>query len=104
MNRTHQLVFQFYASTLEDFDALSALELAIETGLPKGAKLDGHDCGRGEYNVFIHTNDPVAMFEPIRALIDSKHPGTTFSAAYRNFNEDEYTILWPPSLTKFAVS
>lgn len=104
MRWTHQLVFQFDAKTLEDFDQLSALEIALERGLPKGAHLDGHDSGLGEFNIFIHTNDPVAIFEPIRAIISLKSPGISFRAAYRNFKEDAYTVLWPPSLTKFAVS
>ena len=104
MKWTHQLVFQFAASSLDDFDELSNIELAIERSLPNGAHLDGHDFGMGEYNVFIHTNDPVAIFEPVCEMIDRRNPGIAFSAAYRNFNEDEYTVLWPPSLTKFAIS
>ncbi len=101
---THQLVFQFDASTIEDFDRLSALELTIERDLPKGAHLDGHDFGLGEYNVFIHTNDPVSIFETACEMIGQEIPGIAFSAGYRNFNEEEYTVLWPPSLTKFSVA
>ncbi len=104
MEWTNQLIFQFDARTLKDFDELSVLELAIDKGLPKGAKLDGHDCGRGEYNVFIHTSDPVAIFEAISEVIGRQCPEIVFRAAYRSFNQDEYTILWPTSLTKFAVS
>jgi hypothetical protein len=76
----------------------------IEKVLPRGAKLDGHDSGLGEFNVFVHTNEPVAVFQPISELIRRLHPGITFSAAYRDFTEDDYTVLWPPSLTKFVVS
>jgi hypothetical protein len=104
MEWTHQLVFQFDASTTGDFDRLSAVELAIKTGLPKGAEVDGHDFGLGEFNIFILTNDPVAMFEPVCEMIDQAIPGVAFSAGYRNFNEEEYTVLWPPSSTKFSVA
>jgi hypothetical protein len=104
MTWTYQLVFKFDASNVDDFDQLIALELSIERGLPKGAKLDGHDFGLGEFNIFIHTDYPVAVFEPVREIIGHARWGIPFSAGYRNFNEDEYTVLWPLSSTKFVVS
>ena len=54
----YQLVLQFNASSIEDFDAMVALEEDIERVLGENHEVDGHDYGSGEMNIFVHTNDP----------------------------------------------
>jgi len=106
MKTKFQLVFQFPAKTLEDFDRLTALEEAIYVELKgsKETKLDGHDCGRGEYNIFLHTNNPQADFAKFADLIGQFSPDLAFSAGYRSFEDDKYTALWPASFTTFSVA
>ena len=54
----YQLVLQFYASSIEDFDQLIEIEEMLESTLGNLHEVDGHDFGSGEMNIFIHTNDP----------------------------------------------
>ncbi|MEO6816128.1 MAG: ABC transporter [Edaphobacter sp.] len=101
---THQLVFQFEASTEQDFRSLVELSEAVREALPDSAILDGHDFGLGEFNIFIHTSDPESLFEPVCNTIAKVQPELAFSAGYRNFEEDRYTALWPPNSTTFSVA
>jgi hypothetical protein len=66
--------------------------------------LDGHDFGRGEFNIFIHTDDPEGLFESVRITIANAYPELAFSAGYRKFEDDQYTVLWPPNSTTFSVA
>jgi hypothetical protein len=101
-----QLVLQFKCETIEDFDRLASLEDALDRYLRRSAdaNLDGHDCGMGEYNMFIHCNRPETGFENLAAFIGEQSPGLPFSAGYRRFTEDIYTPIWPKSLAVFSIS
>jgi hypothetical protein len=101
-----QVVVQFEASTPEDFSALLELTEAIESGLANEPEevVDGHDYGMGEFNIFVHTNEPQTTFERVVELIDTRKPGLPFSAGYRDFNEDYYIPLWPPNSKSFYVA
>ncbi len=101
-----QLVFQFEASTLADYDRFTVLEQAIYVRLRKSkvAKLDGHDCGMNEFNIFIHCNAPEAQFAEVAKFIDEIAPGLIFRAGYRAFAEDHYKVLWPSSLDRFHIA
>jgi len=52
-----QLVLQFTAASMEDFDRL-VLEDSLIQELEGLATVDGHDFGMGEFNIFILTDDP----------------------------------------------
>jgi hypothetical protein len=101
---TSQLVLQLPASTREDFEEMVVLEGALtETfaGLPH--TVDGHDFGSGTANIFIHTDDPQAAFA---IALDHYSPREriVLKAAYRRFDRDDYTIIWPSgSQEKFRV-
>jgi hypothetical protein len=100
---THQLVVQFNATTTEEYQRFIDLSHKIEEALPVEALLDGHDFGMGEFNIFIHTNNPKTLFEPVCEVIAREHPDLAFSAGYRSFEEDDYTAIWPRNSAKFSV-
>jgi hypothetical protein len=61
----YQLVLQFFGDSLQDYDALVALEDRLIEALESAHVVDGHDFGSGEMNIFVHTNDPIAAFARI---------------------------------------
>ena len=99
-----QVVFQFAAETLADFDLLIALGKQVEQVLTPPAYLDGHDFGQKEFNLFIHSDDPVGTFNLVAGAIQSTNRQMPFSAGYRSFVEDGYKPLWPENLKAFAVA
>jgi hypothetical protein len=99
-----QLVLQFNASTLQEFDHLATLEDLLYKNLPPKAVVDGHDFGLDEYNVFIHTDDPRAALAHTQSILETHHLFIPFLAGYRDFNEEIYIPIWPLSLDSFNVS
>ncbi|SFS10167.1 hypothetical protein SAMN05421771_1754 [Granulicella pectinivorans] len=102
----YQLVIQFEAPRFETFDDLISLEDLLRGKLESHAEVlvDGHDYGLGEANIFIHTNEPQAILEVVGETIEEARPGLPFAAGYRDFDEDEYTPLWPLNLEQFRVA
>ena len=90
----YQLVLQFEASNIDEFDQLVELEDSFENVLGESHEVDGHDFGSGEMNIFIHTNEPKEAFEIIKnKLIPTM--GKDFTAAFRELSGENYTVLWP---------
>jgi hypothetical protein len=92
---TSQLVLQLPATVLDGFDEMVALEDAIIEALRGHPHIvDGHDIGSGEVNFFIHTNDPAAA---LAIAIEAFGPRerAALRAAFRRFDGDDYTNLWP---------
>lgn len=100
----YQLVLQFPADSLANFDELVDLEATLEEGLSGIAKADGHDFGAGEFNIFILTDDPVGAFRLVEAIIGVRRPIQELKAAYRELEQEKFTILSPPDLERFEVS
>ena len=99
-----QLVLQFAANTIRDFDDLVALEQQLITVLGEGA-VDGHDMGSGEANIFILTPDPPHTFQQLVPVLQRAGRLTDVTAAYRVIGNDEYQVLWPAnSSRKFSVA
>ena len=95
-------VANFSAANLDEYDALIELETALTA--EKGFVVDGHDSGMGEFNIFIHTNEPKMTFERVRNLVETQRPDLLFTAGYRDFSGENYIPLWPPSLESFSVA
>ena len=58
----YQLVFQFRGDSLQDFDAMVALEDELIAELGDSANVDGHDFGAGTGNIFsLFRNVPVVF-------------------------------------------
>lgn len=101
-----QLVIQFAASGQKDFSDLLEFAERISVALSDEAEtvVDGYDFGSGEFNIFIHTNQPRAILEKARKAIDTQLPGLPFSSGYRDFHAGKYIPLWPPDLQIFCVA
>ena len=52
---------QFRGDSLDDFDAMVALEEELTEELGDSADVDGHDVGSGETNIFIYTSDKMMI-------------------------------------------
>jgi hypothetical protein len=99
----YQLVLQFAADSLEDFDRLVALENSLIDELDDIADVDGHDFGSGTFNIFILTGDPTTVFGVAHAIVINQGVPNVLRAAYREMDGDDYVILWPSALTEFSV-
>ena len=99
----YQLVLQFAADSLEDYDHPVALEDRLIEELKKAATIDGHDFGLGEFNIFIFANDPATVFDKAHGIVIDQDVPNVFQSTYREMNGENYTILWPSSLTEFNV-
>jgi len=99
----YQLVLQFVAASMEDFDRLVALEGNLIGELEDLATVDGHDFGLGAFNIFILTDDPAESFAKAQRVVTNDGVPNVMRSAYREVDREDYTILWPPSLTEFSV-
>jgi hypothetical protein len=91
----YQLVLQFPISSQSSLDELFSIEAAVAEMLVTGPDdLDGHDVGSGAMNIFIDTHDPVAAFDRLKALIPANLL-VSAKAAYRDFDSEEYIVIWP---------
>lgn len=100
---TYQLVLQFTATDMTDFDQLVAVEEKLIEHLNGLAFVDGHDYGKSEFNIFILTDDPLKAFEKGQQLAGEISNRHNMRAAYRRTQNENYVILWPPNLTEFTL-
>ena len=100
----HQLVLQLPASSLADYDEMIKLEEVIIRGLAKLGKVDGHDAGSGETNIFVHTDYPQLAFEQIKSTLGTRDCMPSLKVAYRELGTDDFTILYPSGLTNFEIA
>jgi hypothetical protein len=96
----HQLVLQFPASSISDYDALIAVEDALVRKIGDSADVDGHDCGSGEMNIFIFADEPKAVFEKIKPVLAAHKNFEELVVAYRETDGEGYTTLWPIGFNK----
>jgi hypothetical protein len=99
----YQLVIQFRPLAAIDFDTVAAIENAIRERLGDSGVVDGRDIGSGEFNVFILTDNPMGSFQRVQRLLQDVKLDGAMNVAFRDVNEEEYKILWPPTLTKFEI-
>src|SRR5215469_9778615 len=99
----YQLVLQFAADSLEDYDRLVALEDTLIKELGEAATGDGHDFGLGEFNIFIFADDPATVFDKAHGIVVDQGVPNVLRSAYRQMDGEDYAILWPSSLTEFNV-
>jgi hypothetical protein len=100
-----QLVLQFTTDEdLDSFDRLIRFEEELISVVGKTAKVDGHDFGSGEMNIFILTDDPVATFTLVQQTNESIRPTEEMRAAYRLIGREDYVCLWPPELSHFDMA
>jgi len=99
----YQLVLQFAAESLADYDRLVALEDSLIEELDDAANVDGHDFGSGTFNIFILTDDPTTVFGKAHAIVINQGVPNALRSAYREMGGEDYVILWPSALTEFSV-
>jgi hypothetical protein len=91
----YQLVIQFPAENIEDFDSLVKLEDSLIEAIGISANVDGHDFGSREANIFIVTSNPADTFTLIRRNLESKGMLRQCMVAHRELHGEKYTVLWP---------
>jgi hypothetical protein len=100
-----QLVLQFPCNSLQEFDAVVALEDTLIAELSGTlAHVDGHDSGSGEATIFILTSEPNETFNRARAVLGKTHLASLRRAAYRRLDAEEYVVLWPPGEARLTVA
>jgi len=99
----YQLVLQWPATSIKDYDMLIEIEETLVEKLDNGCDVDGHDAGSEEMNIFIHTDEPEATFELIKRIIGTRDFWVDARVAYREFTGNTFTVLWPKGLTDFNV-
>jgi hypothetical protein len=102
-NMNYQLVLQFIASSLADFDRLVSLETKLIESLGEIGVVDGHDSGSGTFNIFVLTNEPTTAFTQAHQVILREGIPNEMRSAYRQVIDEDYVILWPSALTEFSV-
>ena len=100
----YQLVLQFQAESVQEFDELVVLEDLLVEKLPLGSEVDGHDLGSGEFNIFILTDQPEQTFHAAEQTIQLYRPPQKLKAAYRELGQNTFVILWPPTLREFKIA
>jgi hypothetical protein len=92
----YQLVIQFPLSdaSADDFDQFLVIENKLDLALRNKHQVDGHDIGSGEMNIFIHTNDPKDVFIISKNTLSKKYLEIV-TVAFRELNNDKYSVLWP---------
>jgi dsDNA-binding SOS-regulon protein len=96
----YQLALQFPANSIADYDKMIALEDQLIKLLGSSAKVSGHDCGSGEMNIFIHTDEPENTFKQIHHVLAEHESFPNLVAAYRELTGEEYSVLWPIGFNK----
>jgi len=100
-----QLVFQWPSdASVQDFDRLIAIEETVRASIGNLGVVDGHDIGAGEMNIFVWTDEPRAAFDKIMPSLTSGCDLSEMAAGFRDFEEDDYTPIFPPGLSEFSVA
>ena len=99
----YQLVLQLPATSIQDYDDMVEVEGVIMAALCGLGDVDGHDAGSGEMNIFILTDEPRLAFDRIKMVLGTRDFMPDLKVAYREIGGNEFTIIHPPDLTRFAI-
>jgi len=100
----YQLVVQWPAASIEDYDEMIGVEDALIEQLSDSHEVDGHDAGAGEVNIFILTNDFEKAFDEVKGALKGKGFWADVRIAYREVSKSEYIVLWPEGLNEFNIA
>lgn len=102
--KKYQLVIQFPEESYRDFDWITDLEDRL-TEFLIDTEVDGHDIGSDEVNIFIHTNNPVNIFQIVKSILEEDGVDLDIiKVAYREISGDRYIPLWPANLVDFKIT
>jgi hypothetical protein len=96
----YQLVIQFPAESLADYDAMVALEDCLIADVGTSAEVDGHDFGSGTANIYIFTTEPEMTFWRVRQRLKQDGKLESVTAAHRPVDGNDYTVIWPKDSKK----
>src|ERR1700722_3122096 len=65
----YQVVVQWPANSMDNYDQTVEIENLLIQRLSPRNKIDGHDFGSGEANIFVHTDEPQKAFEEIKGIL-----------------------------------
>ncbi|HLH96421.1 MAG TPA: hypothetical protein VKW08_15000 [Xanthobacteraceae bacterium] len=65
----YMFVLQWPGSSIRDYDSMIEKERTLTSTLSKRHKVDGHDIGSDEANIFIATGDPERLCEEVKSLM-----------------------------------
>lgn len=93
----YQLVIQFEDEAGDALEKIEALEDELIELLDGVAEVDGHEIGSGTANIIIHTDKPKKVWEKVEATVEkaAEEDLVAVAAAYRPFDAEDYTVLWP---------
>jgi hypothetical protein len=93
----YQMVVQFEDEGGETLERLTELEDELIDVLDGIADVDGHEMGEGTANLVIHTDKPKKVWEKIEPVVEkaAEDDLVAVAAAYRPFDAEDYTVLWP---------
>ena len=94
-----QMVLQFKPWGERDFDDLIRVEDHLIELLRGDAKVDGHDSGSDEVNIFIFCADPPSVLGRCVEAAEAAGFLPILSVAYRVVLGDVYTRLWPKGVS-----
>jgi len=91
----YQLVLRFRSSSLAPPDDIQSLERALSDTLGDTAKVDGHDTGTRDINLFIVTPDPASAFRRSKPVLQRFSLLDKLTAAHRLEGGARFTVVWP---------
>lgn len=91
----YQLILRFRKASVERPDDIHSLERALSEALGDGARLDGHDTGPRDINLFVITADPASAFRRSKPALEQLALLDKVTAAYRLEGGARFTVIWP---------
>ena len=91
-----QVVLQWPANSLDDFEEMVGLENLLIAKLSRRSEVDGHDFGSGETNIFILTDDAHRTFQEIENILSGHDLWPEARVVYRHIDGVGYSVLRPP--------
>jgi len=85
----YQIVIQWPASSIADYDRMIEVESALIDSLSEGSEVDGHDAGSGEMNTFVYTDNVQDAFVEIKGLLAARAALNSARVAYREIGKNE---------------
>ena len=71
------------------------MEDQIIKALDGQAKVDGHDIGSNEMNIFINSSDHKHILKLCIPIINNLGLLNLFSSGYRKYKSNSYVRIWP---------
>jgi len=100
----YQVVPQWPADSISDYDVLVAIGNLLIENLSPDHQTGGHGAGSGEMNIFIYSRHPQKVFGEVKAVPGGHDCWAGLRAAFRKVKDKPFTPLWPPGLSGFKVS